>query len=68
MSKSFIVLTPVTDDLNPFRNLRPEPDIFKKSVQMDKDKLLCADLMRFRINSAFAARKLIIYSEASRTG
>jgi len=46
----------------------PEPDIFKKSVQMDKDKLLCADLMRFRINSAFAARKLIIYSEASRTG
>jgi hypothetical protein len=46
----------------------PEPDIFKKSVQMDKDKLLCADLMRFRINSALAARKLIIYSEASRTG
>jgi len=40
MSKSFIVLSPVTDDLNPFSNLRPEPDIFKTSIQMDKDKLL----------------------------
>lgn len=69
MSRSFIVfLTPVADDLKSPSNLRPEPDVFKTSIQTDKDRLLCADFMRCRINSASAARKSRISSEASRTG
>jgi hypothetical protein len=69
ISKSLIVvLTPSTDDLKPLNTLRPEPKVFKTSTKACKDKLLYADLIRWRSNSACAARKQRISSEASRIG